>query len=43
MAATWDDCNLRAKADLIAYDQVRGHEERKLLELQLRASANRGL
>jgi hypothetical protein len=33
----WDACNIITKAEIIAYDQIRQHEEHELLIAQLKA------
>ncbi len=33
----WDDCNVEAQAEVIAYNQIREHEEHELLVAQMKA------
>ena len=37
VAAAWDDCNVVAQAEIIAWDQVRQHEEHELRVAMLKA------
>lgn len=36
IADAWEDCSLVAQADMIAYSQLRDHEEMKDREMMLR-------
>lgn len=39
VAASWDDCNVFAQAEVLAFDQIRQHEEHELLVAQVKARA----
>jgi hypothetical protein len=39
VAASWDDCNVCAQAEILAFDQIREHEEHELMIAQIKARA----
>jgi len=39
IARSWDDCDIWAQARIIAYEQIREHEDLEYLELCLKSSS----
>lgn len=37
VAESWDDCHVEAQAEIIAFDQIRQHEEHELMIAQMKA------